>query len=45
MGDVVRAEGTVKDGIFVATAVSVMGMPPGGTPMVPHEAVPAPQGK
>jgi len=45
VGDVVRAEGAVKDGVFVATAVSVMAMPPGGMPTVPHEAVPAPQGK
>jgi hypothetical protein len=41
----VRAEGAVKDGIFVAASVSVMGMPPGGMPMVPREGAPAPQGK
>jgi preprotein translocase subunit YajC len=45
VGDVVRAEGAVKDGIFVAASVSVMGMPPGGMPMVPREGAPAPQGK
>jgi hypothetical protein len=41
-GDVVRVEGAVKDGTFVAAAVVVMGMPPGGTPVVPREAT-APQ--
>ena len=30
VGDTVRAEGAVKDGAFVATAVSAMGPPPGG---------------
>jgi hypothetical protein len=30
VGDIVRAEGAVKDGVFTATTVSVMGMPPGG---------------
>jgi hypothetical protein len=42
VGDTVRVEGAVKDGIFVATSVSVMGMPPGGTPTVPRDAPPAP---
>ena len=33
VGDVVRVEGAVKDGTFVATTVGVMGPPPnGGTP-------------
>jgi hypothetical protein len=45
VGDMVRVEGTVKDGIFVATLVNVMGMPPGGMPAVPHDAAPAPQPK
>jgi hypothetical protein len=45
VGDMVRAEGAVKDGIFVAATVSVMGMPPGGMPMVPRDAAPASQGK
>lgn len=31
-GDMVRAEGAVKNGTFVAASVSVMGMPPGGMP-------------
>ncbi len=30
VGDTVRAEGALKDGTFVATAVSAMGPPPGG---------------
>jgi hypothetical protein len=45
VGDVVRVEGAVRDGIFVATSVAVMGMPPGGTPTVPRNAAPAPQPK
>ncbi len=40
-GDVVRVEGAVKDGIFIAASVAVMVMPQGGT--VPHDASPAPQ--
>jgi hypothetical protein len=43
VGDMVRVEGAVKDGIFVAASVAVMGMPPGGTPSVPRDAAPAPQ--
>lgn len=43
VGDVVRVEGTVKEGIFVAASVAVMVMPPGGTPTVPREAAPAQQ--
>ena len=42
VGDMVRAEGAVKDGIFVATAVNVMAIPPAGTPSVPRNAPPAP---
>jgi len=38
VGDAVRVEGAVKDGVFVATSVSVMGMPPGGMPTVPRDA-------
>jgi hypothetical protein len=41
VGDTVRVEGAVKDGSFMAASVTVMGMPPGGTPVVPHETVPA----
>ncbi len=41
VGDTVRVEGAVKDGSFVAASVTVMGMPPGGTPVVPYETVPA----
>jgi hypothetical protein len=43
VGDVVRVEGAVKDGIFVASSVAVMGMPPGGTPTVPRGSAPMPQ--
>ncbi|MGB8260436.1 MAG: DUF5666 domain-containing protein [Terracidiphilus sp.] len=42
VGDMVRVEGAVKDGVFVATSVAVMGMPPGGTPVLGREAVPSP---
>jgi hypothetical protein len=41
--DMVRVEGALKDGTFVAATVVVMGMPPGGTPVVPRDAAPAPQ--
>jgi len=40
VGDMVRAEGALKDGAFTATAVNVMGMPPGGTPGVPRNPPP-----
>ena len=43
VGDRVRVEGAEKDGTSVAASVTVMGMPPGGTPSVPHDAAPAPQ--
>lgn len=42
VGDVVRVEGAVKDGVFWAATVAVMGMPPGGTPTVPRDTAPAP---
>lgn len=45
VGDVVRVEGSVKDGIFVATSVAIMGMPPGGTPTVPRDSAPVTQPK
>jgi hypothetical protein len=45
VGDMVRVEGAVKDGSFIAASVAVMGMPPGGTPTVPRDAAPAPQPK
>lgn len=38
VGDMVRAEGALKDGTFTATTVSVMGIPQGGTPTVPRSA-------
>jgi hypothetical protein len=43
VGDVVRAEGAVKDGVFVAASVAVMGMGQGGMPSVPRQNAPAPQ--
>jgi preprotein translocase subunit YajC len=42
VGDTVRAEGAVKDGIFLATAVSAMGAQ-GPPPTVPRDAPPSPQ--
>ncbi|MFZ0743442.1 MAG: DUF5666 domain-containing protein [Terracidiphilus sp.] len=37
VGDMVRVEGAVKDGGFLATTIAVMGRPPQeGTPMVPR---------
>ena len=30
VGDMVRADGSIKDGVFTANNVVVMGMPPGG---------------
>jgi hypothetical protein len=41
VGDTVRAEGALKDGIFTATTVSVFGMPGGETPQVPRGAPPS----
>jgi hypothetical protein len=40
VGDMVRVEGAVKDGTFLATSVNAMSMPPGGTPTVPRDAPP-----
>jgi hypothetical protein len=40
IGDVVRADGAIKDGTFTATTVNVMGMPPGGTPNLPRTSQP-----
>ena len=45
VGDAVRVEGAMKDGIFLAASVSVMGMTSGGMPSVPRNAAPAPQPK
>ena len=42
VGDAVRAEGAIKDGAFVATAVSAMGPPPGGPDSGPRNAPPPP---
>ena len=40
VGDMVRAEGALKDGTFTATSVSVMVMPQGGGPNVPRAGSP-----
>lgn len=41
VGDMVRVEGALSQGVFTATTVNVMGMPPAGAPGVP--ANPPPQ--
>jgi hypothetical protein len=43
VGDMVRVDGAVKDGSFVATAVNAMGAPQGGTPNDPRNGPPPPQ--
>jgi len=43
VGDMVRAEGAVKDGSFLATTVSVMGTPAAGMPAAPRDGSPAPR--
>ena len=40
LGDMVRAEGSLKDGAFTATAVNVVSMSQGPTPTVPRNATP-----
>jgi hypothetical protein len=40
IGDMVRAEGALKGGVFTAATVNVMGMPPGGTPNIPRGVPP-----
>jgi hypothetical protein len=40
VGDMVRAEGALKNGAFTATTVNIMGMPPAGTPSVPRATPP-----
>jgi hypothetical protein len=42
-GDMMRAEGALKDGTFVAARVMVMGTPPAATPTIPPPADPQPQ--
>jgi hypothetical protein len=44
VGDTVRVEGAVKDGIFLATAVNAMGAQ-GPPPTVPRDTAPTPQPK
>jgi hypothetical protein len=38
VGDIVRVEGAVKGGNFVAASVTILAMPPGGTPNLPRDA-------
>jgi len=40
VGDMVRADGAIKDGVFTAGNVVVMGMPPGGVPGGPRNPPP-----
>ena len=40
VGDMVRADGAIKDGVFTAGNVVVMGMPPGGGPGGPRNSPP-----
>ena len=40
VGDTVRVEGAMKDGVFLATTVNAMGAPPGGNPTVPRGGSP-----
>jgi len=40
VGDTVRADGAVKDGVFTATSVNVFGGPGGETPSVPRSGTP-----
>lgn len=42
VGDLVRVEGAVKDGTFTAASVTVMRMPPEGTPSLPGDAPSSP---
>jgi hypothetical protein len=41
VGDMVRADGAVKDGVFTATTVNSMSAPPAGNPTVPRVQPPA----
>ena len=40
VGDTVRVDGAVKDGVFTATSMNVGGMMGGETPTVPRSAPP-----
>ncbi len=40
IGDMIRAEGAVKDGVFTATTANVTSMPSGGSPSFPRGAPP-----
>jgi hypothetical protein len=43
VGDSIRVDGALKDGSFLATAVSAIGPPPAGTPTAPRNGAPTPQ--
>ena len=43
VGDSIRVDGALKDGSFLATAVSAIGPPPAGTPGAQHNSAPTPQ--
>ena len=40
VGDTIRVEGAIKDGVFTATTVNVAGMAGGDTPTVPRSSPP-----
>lgn len=42
IGDQVRIEGALKDGVFRAATISVMAMPQGGFGRIPHQGPPQP---
>lgn len=41
VGDMVRADGAIKDGVFVAATVNAMTLPPGGPTNMPRNGPPA----
>jgi uncharacterized spore protein YtfJ len=43
VGDSIRAEGSLKDGVFTAKTINVMAMPQGGLPTMPRNGPPKPQ--
>ena len=40
VGDIVRVDGAVKDGVFIAATVNAIGMRPGGMTNIPRNAPP-----
>lgn len=43
VGDLVRVDGALQDGLFHATTISVMSMPQGGFGRIPHNGPPRPR--